>query len=134
AGGRAEAGSGEPGGQAGVAWLGLSRPDALNALNRRLTGALEDALERVAVQDDLRVLVVAARGRAFCAGNDIKEMEAVTPEDAEALARRHAAIMARFTTLPQVTIAAVDGLALGGGLMLAIAPGLRVPSDQARFV
>ena len=60
------------------------------------------------MQDDLRVLVVAGRGRAFCAGNDIKEMEAVTPEDAEALARRHATIMARFTTLPQVTIAAVD--------------------------
>ena len=68
--------------QDGVAWLRLNRPDALNALNRRLTGALEDALERVAVQDDLRVLVVAGRGRAFCAGNDIKEMEAVTPEDA----------------------------------------------------
>ena len=119
--------------QDGVAWLRLNRPDALNALNRRLTGALEDALERVAVQDDLRVLVVAGRGRAFCAGNDIKEMEAVTPEDAEALARRHATIMARFTTLPQVTIAAVDGWALGGGLMLAIAQDLRVASDRARF-
>src|SRR5215831_13180646 len=114
--------------QDGVAWLRLNRPDALNALNRRLTAALEDALERVAALPDTRVLVVAGRGRAFCAGNDIKEMETVSPEDAEALARRHAAIMTRFAILPQVTIAAVDGFALGGGLMLAIAQDLRVAS------
>ncbi len=119
--------------QDGVAWLRLNRPEALNALNRLLTSALEAALERVAAMDDARVLVVAARGRAFCAGNDIKEMETVAPDEAEALARRHAAIMSRFSSLPQVTIAAVDGYALGGGLMLAIAQDLRVASDRARF-
>ncbi len=117
----------------GVAWLRLNRPEALNALDRTVTGALEETLERVAAMDEVRVLVVAGRGRAFCAGNDIKEMETVSPEEAEALARRHAAIMARFATLPQVTIAAVDGWALGGGLMLAIAQDLRVASDRARF-
>ncbi len=119
--------------EAGVVWLRLNRPEALNALNRRLTGALEDALERIAAMDDTRVVVVAGRGRAFCAGNDIKEMEAVTGDEAEALARRHAALMARFAALPQVTIAAVDGYALGGGLMLAVAQDLRVASDRARF-
>src|SRR5262245_52541638 len=61
--------------EAGVVWLRLNRPEALNALNRRLTGALEATLERVAAMDDTRVLVVAGRGRAFCAGNDIKEMQ-----------------------------------------------------------
>ena len=119
--------------QDGVAWLRLNRPAALNAFNRLLTSALEETLERVAVMDDVCVLVVAGRGRAFCAGSDIKEMETVTADDAEALARRHAAIMSRFATLPQVTIAAVDGWALGGGLMLAIAQDLRVASDRARF-
>jgi enoyl-CoA hydratase len=117
----------------GVAWLRLNRPETLNALNRALTAGLEEALERVATMDDVTVLVVAGRGRAFCAGNDIKEMEAVTPEEAEALARRHAGLMDRFATLPQVTIAAVDGFALGGGLMLAVAQDLRVASDRARF-
>src|SRR5213594_4434770 len=117
----------------GVAWLRLNRPEALNALNRELTQALEEALERVAAMDDVRVLVVAGRGRAFCAGNDIKEMEIGTPEEAEALARRHAALVHRFSTLPQVTVAAVDGFALGGGLMLAVAQDLRVASDRARF-
>jgi enoyl-CoA hydratase len=119
--------------EAGVVWLRLNRPEALNALNRRLTDALEVALERIAAMDDTRVVVVAGRGRAFCAGNDIKEMESVTGDEAEALARRHAALMERFPALPQVTIAAVDGYALGGGLMLAVAQDLRVASDRARF-
>jgi len=117
----------------GVAWLRLNRPEALNALNRELTAALEQELERVATMDEVRVLVVAGRGRAFCAGNDIKEMQTVTGDEAAALARRHAALMHRFSTLPQVTVAAVDGWALGGGLMLAAAQDLRVASDRARF-
>jgi enoyl-CoA hydratase/carnithine racemase len=117
----------------GVLRLTLNRPDALNALNRELTAALEQALERIAAMTDARVLVVAGRGRAFCAGNDIKEMENFTGEAAEALAARHATLMDRFATLPQVTLAAIDGYALGGGLMLAVAQDLRMASDRARF-
>ncbi len=116
-----------------VAWLRLDRPDALNALSRALTSALEEAVEGVAARDDVAVLVVAARGRAFCAGNDIAEMAEITAEAAEALARRQAALMDRFSRLPQVTLAAVDGHALGGGLMLAVAQDLRIASDRARF-
>jgi enoyl-CoA hydratase/carnithine racemase len=117
----------------GVARLTLCRPDALNALNRALTEALEDTVERVAARDDVRVLVVSGRGRAFCAGNDIAEMATLVPEEAEALALRQAKLMDRFGRLPQVTIAAVDGHALGGGFMLAIAQDLRIASEHARF-
>jgi enoyl-CoA hydratase/carnithine racemase len=117
----------------GVLRLTLNRPQALNALNRELTGALEQALERVATLDDIRVLLVCAQGRAFCAGNDIREMETVTGDEAQALATRHAVLMDRFSTLPQVTLAVIDGHALGGGLMLAVAQDLRIASDRARL-
>jgi enoyl-CoA hydratase/carnithine racemase len=118
----------------GVLRLTLNRPQALNALNRELTGALEQALERVAALDDVRVLLVCGRGRAFCAGNDIKEMQTLTGgDDAQALATRHAVLMDRFGRLPQVTLAVIDGHALGGGLMLAVAQDLRIASDRARL-
>ena len=117
----------------GVLKLTLNRPDALNALNRELTTALEQALERVAAMDEIRVLVICGRGRAFCAGNDIREMETITGEEAQALATRQAVLMDRFSRLPQVTLAAIDGHALGGGLMLAVAQDLRIASDRARL-
>jgi enoyl-CoA hydratase len=116
-----------------VAWLRLDRPRALNALSTGLTAALEDALEPLAGRDDVTVVVVAGRGRAFCAGNDLTETVDLSPEAAETLARRQAAVMDRFARLPQVTLAAVDGYALGGGLMLAVAQDLRIASDRARF-
>jgi enoyl-CoA hydratase/carnithine racemase len=113
--------------------LTLNRPQALNALDRALTGALEQALERVAAMDEVRVLLVCGHGRAFCAGNDIKEMQTLTGEEAQALATSHAALMDRFARLPQVTLAVIDGHALGGGLMLAVAQDLRIASDRARL-
>jgi enoyl-CoA hydratase len=116
-----------------IAWVRLARPQALNALSTEMTAAIADAVERVAAMDEVVVLVVAARGRAFCAGNDIREMAGMAPDDARALASRQAALMDRFGELPQVTMAAVDGYALGGGLMLAIAQDLRIASDRAKF-
>jgi enoyl-CoA hydratase/carnithine racemase len=117
----------------GVAWLRLNRSESLNALSTPLTAALEDAVKRVEAMEDVRVLVVTGRGRAFCAGNDIAEMSAISADAAEALARRQAALMDHFARLPQVTIAAIDGYALGGGLMLAVAQDLRIASDRARL-
>ena len=117
----------------GVLRLTLNRPQALNALNRELTAALEQALEHVAAMEDVRVVLVCGQGRAFCAGNDIKEMETITGDEAQALATRHAVLMDRFSRLPQVTLAVIDGHALGGGLMLAVAQDLRIASDRARL-
>jgi len=116
-----------------VAHLTLERPEARNALSRAMAEALEDALARLAVDAEARVVVVAGRGRSFCAGADIAEMPTLRPEEGEALAARWQRFMDGFAALPQVTMAAVQGHALGGGLMLAIAQDLRVAEASARF-
>jgi enoyl-CoA hydratase/carnithine racemase len=116
-----------------VARLTLERPEARNALSRTIADALEAALARLARASEVRAVIVAGRGRSFCAGADISEMPTLSPEEAEALAGRWQRIMDGFAALPQVTIAAVQGHALGGGLMLAIAQDLRVAETSARF-
>jgi enoyl-CoA hydratase/carnithine racemase len=116
-----------------VARLTLERPETRNALSRAMADALEGALARLGRAEQVRVVVVAGRGRSFCAGADISEMPTLSPAEAEALAARWQRIMDAFAALPQVTIAAVQGHALGGGLMLAIAQDLRVAEASARF-
>jgi enoyl-CoA hydratase/carnithine racemase len=119
--------------QGPVARLTLERPRARNALSRAMADALDAALARLAAMEETRAVVVAGRGRSFCAGADISEMPTLSPAEAEALAARWQRIMDAFAALPQVTIAAVQGHALGGGLMLAIAQDLRVAEASARF-
>jgi enoyl-CoA hydratase/carnithine racemase len=116
-----------------VASLTLDRPEALNALNRDVAAALEDSLGRLEGARDVSVVVLSGRGRAFCAGNDITEMPALSPDEAEALSQRWQDIMDRFARLPQVTIAAVQGYALGGGCMLAAAQDLRIAERGAKL-
>jgi enoyl-CoA hydratase/carnithine racemase len=116
-----------------VARLTLERPQARNALSRSMADALDAALARLATMEEIRTVVVAGRGRSFCAGADISEMPTLSPGEAETLAGRWQRIMDGFAALPQVTIAAVQGHALGGGLMIAIAQDLRVAEASARF-
>jgi len=116
-----------------IARLTLERPEALNALNRAVAEALESALGQLERSKSVSVVIVSGRGRAFCAGNDIEEMPSLGPAEARALSRRWQKIMDRFARLPQVTIAAVRGYALGGGCMLAAAQDLRVAEASARF-
>jgi enoyl-CoA hydratase len=116
-----------------IARLTLTRPHVLNALDRSVATALEAAQRELARADGVAVLIVSGQGRAFCAGNDIAEMPSLGAADAWGLSERWQAIMDGFARLPQVTIAAVRGVALGGGLMLAIAQDLRVAEASARL-
>jgi enoyl-CoA hydratase/carnithine racemase len=113
--------------------LTLNRPEALNALNRSTAAGLEAALGTLERSPGVSVVIVSGSGRAFCAGNDIAEMPTLSGADAEALSGRWQEIVDRFARLPQVTIAAVRGYALGGGCMLAAAQDLRVAGRSARF-
>ena len=116
-----------------VAVLTLNRPHALNALDRALTDALDRAADRLESESGLKVAVTWGAGRAFCAGNDLKETAAFTPAEAEAASSGQATLLERWAALPVITVAAAHGFALGGGLMLAAAHDLRVAAEGTRL-
>jgi enoyl-CoA hydratase/carnithine racemase len=116
----------------GVAQIVLSRPEALNAISTELAGDLVGATGKLAADPTVRVVVLAADGdRAFCVGADLKERNGMS--DAEIVAQRvvFRAAFAGLLGLPQPTVAAVHGFALGGGCELALSCDIVVADDTA---
>ncbi|MCS1352226.1 enoyl-CoA hydratase/isomerase family protein [Mechercharimyces sp. CAU 1602] len=119
----------------GYVILTLTRPQALNALNRDLLAELEEALNWVEQQSDVRALILTGAGeKAFVAGADIKELrEVATASQAERLAKRGQRLFTRLEELPIPVIMAVNGFALGGGCELAMSGDVILASEQAKF-
>ena len=113
-----------------VATLTLNRPEKLNAFNQQLTSDFHDALDELEGEfPDIRVLILTGAGRGFCSGADVSAMAASRDLDAASV-RPYAP---RLPQLPQPVIAAVNGVAAGVGLSMALASDIRIASDQARF-
>ncbi len=120
--------------RAGVATLTLNRPGARNALSTGLMAALQDALDAVASDESVKVVVLAGAGPAFCAGHDLREMRANPGRAAtEAVFRQCARLMLTLTRLPQPVIARVHGIATAAGCQLVATCDLAVASAEARF-
>ncbi len=118
----------------GVATLTIDRPKALNALDPPTLEALAAALADLAGDASLRVLVLTGGGeKAFSAGADIAAMAAMKPGDGHAYARLGHGVAALLEALPVPVVAAVNGVALGGGLELTLACDLVIASERARF-
>jgi enoyl-CoA hydratase/carnithine racemase len=117
-----------------VATLTLNRPDALNALSEGLLTALQKELDAIAKDPGVRVVVIAAAGRAFCAGHDLKEMRA-KPSAAyyQQLFAQCTRVMLTIQQLPQPVIARVQGVATAAGCQLVAMCDLAVATDTARF-
>jgi enoyl-CoA hydratase len=120
--------------EGGVATLTLDRPERMNAINAAMKAELAQALD-VIVEQCARVVVVTGAGRAFCAGADIKERAGQEPTPAEFLAaqRKTHALFDRLATLDAPVIAAINGVALGGGLEIALCADIRIASASAKL-
>lgn len=118
----------------GVMTLTLARPP-VNALNSEMWEALEYYVSKAEADRTVRALVIATDNeRVFSAGADIKEFgEFLTFEAGFRMAQRIHSLQNRLERLPQVTVAAIEGVALGGGCELALACDLRLASDEARL-
>ena len=117
----------------GILTLTVQRPEKLNALNRQTLEALDAAFAQAASADDVRVVVLTGAGhKAFVAGADIAEMNALTPVQGRDFSLLGQRLMRRIERLPKPVIAMINGFALGGGLELAMACHLRIAADSAR--
>ena len=118
----------------GVCTLTLNRGDRFNPLSRAMIAAFETELDRLAADKDARAVVLAANGRGFCAGHDLKELRA-HPDVAwqRELFDACSRMMLKLTQLPQPVIARVHGIATAAGCQLVAACDLAVASSEAKF-
>ena len=117
-----------------VATVTLDRPNVLNALNAATFAELDSAFDKLALDADVRaVLITGAGERAFAAGADIRELDAVKGGEGRAFSLRGQAVFRKIETLGKPVIACVRGFALGGGCELALACTLRIAAEDAKF-
>lgn len=115
----------------GIAWLGLNRPQSLNALNLASIEQFAAHVRSLKRRRDVRVVVTRGSGRAFCAGSDIRELAGMSRSQAVAAERRHGQVFAQLKDLPQPTIAMLHGYVLGGGLGAALYHDFRITASDA---
>lgn len=118
----------------GVATLTLNRPDTFNPLSEEMLAALQNQLDSIAANAAVRVVVLAANGKAFCAGHDLKEMCAHPDKNYyDNLFLQCSRMMVTINKMPQPVIAKVQGVATAAGCQLVGACDLAVAVDTARF-
>lgn len=118
----------------GVLLLTLNRPHAMNALNTHLLNALAQTIDSAHFDPKVRVVIITGTGeRAFCSGADLKERATMNPLAVERFLHTLGGLFAAIERLPKPVIAAVNGVALGGGTELALATDIRIAAADANL-
>ncbi|MEO8296382.1 MAG: enoyl-CoA hydratase [Burkholderiales bacterium] len=120
----------------GVATLTLNRPESLNALSNEMIDGLLDSIDRLGRDTSVGVIVLTGAGRAFCAGGDVKSMNAAEQPSVQqktAWVKRSHRIPLALAECPKIVIASINGPAMGAGLGMALSCDFRLAARSARF-
>ena len=119
--------------QGHVGILTIDRQEALNALNSQVLSDLDAAIDEVAANDDIYVVILTGAGRSFVAGADIGEMRDLTSISGKKFGVHGGSVFLKLENMAKPVIAAVNGFALGGGNELCMACDIRLASEKAKF-
>lgn len=118
----------------GIVVFAMCRPKAKNAFSKKMVQSFVDAVEKVKFDKNIRTLIIrSAAPGIFCAGADLKERATMSPDEVGPFVSKLRAMVSEIHHLPMPTIAALDGVALGGGLELALACDMRTASTTAKM-
>jgi enoyl-CoA hydratase len=115
------------------AWITLNRPQALNAITPEMIRSLRTAAEDALVDNNIRALVITGAGRGFCAGADIRVMDNASLADFRDFLIQLTEVWSFIRTFPKPTIAAINGVVVGGGFELILVCDFRIAAKTARI-
>jgi 2-(1,2-epoxy-1,2-dihydrophenyl)acetyl-CoA isomerase len=119
-----------------VAWISLNRPEVFNSFNREMAFLLQETLDNCANDANVRAIVITGNGKAFCAGQDLKEVTdpELNPGFRKILEEHYNPIIQKIRTIEKPIVAAVNGVAAGAGANIALACDIVVASESASFI
>lgn len=118
----------------GIATITLNRPDRFNAFNNAQSFELQDALKKVKKDAEVRVVVLTGEGKAFCSGQDLKDIAGEKRSLSDSLYKRYNPIIKAMRSLPKPIIGRLNGVAAGAGCSLALACDFVVASEKASLI
>lgn len=118
----------------GIAKITLNRPEKLNSFTAQMHAEIRSALDLVDQDPSIRVVLITGAGKGFCAGQDLADSQLELDNLAKTLENNYNPLITRLTSMPQVIIASVNGVAAGAGCNLALAADLTVASKSASFI
>ncbi|MGB0432342.1 MAG: enoyl-CoA hydratase/isomerase family protein, partial [Bacteroidia bacterium] len=117
-----------------TAYITLNRPDRFNAFNNEQSFELQDAFKKVKRDNEVRVVVLTGEGKAFCSGQDLKDIAGKKRKLSDSLYKRYNPIIRAMRNLPKPIIGRINGVAAGAGCSLALACDFTVASEKASLI